>query len=48
VLDSDKRLVGIISLGDIALTESPDAAAAAIEGVSEPGGAHSRTGGPRT
>jgi CBS domain-containing protein len=48
VLDSDKRLVGIISLGDIALTESPDAAAAAIEGVSEPGGARSRTGGPRT
>ena len=48
VLNRDKRLVGIISLGDVAVMESPDAAAAAIGGVSEPGGEHSQTGGPRT
>ena len=48
VLNRDKRLVGIISLGDVAVIESPDAAAAAIGGVSEPGGEHSQTGGPRT
>ncbi len=48
VLNRDKRLVGIISLGDVAVMESPDAAAAAISGISEPGGDHSQTGGPRT
>ncbi len=48
VLNRDKRLVGIISLGDVAVMESPDAAAAAISGISEPGGEHSQTGGPRT
>ncbi len=48
VLNRDKRLVGIISLGDVAVMESPDAAAAAIGGVSEPGGEHSQTGGPRS
>jgi CBS domain-containing protein len=37
VVNRDKRLVGIISLGDLA-QEEEDAAAKAICGVSEPGG----------
>jgi CBS domain-containing protein len=48
VLSRDKRLVGIISLGDVAVMQGPDAASAALGGVSEPGGQHSQTGGPRT
>jgi CBS domain-containing protein len=48
VLSRDKRLVGIISLGDVSVMESPDAAAAAIGGISQPGGEHSQTGGART
>ena len=40
VLNRDKRLVAIM--------ESPDAAAAAVRGVSEPGVQRSQTGGPRT
>ena len=43
VLDRDKRLVGILSLGDLAIIGAPGAAAA-IGGVSRPGGAHSQTG----
>ena len=35
VVNRDKRLVGILSLGDIATGEGP-----------RPGGAHSQTGGP--
>ena len=48
VLNRDKRLVGIISLGDVSVMESSEAAAAAIGGISQPGGEHSQTGGPRT
>jgi CBS domain-containing protein len=44
VMDRNKRLVGIISIGDIAMTEGPDAAGEAVAGVSEPGGAHTQTG----
>ena len=43
VLNRDKRLVGIVSLGDIALTDGPDSAGEAICGISEPGGLHSQT-----
>jgi CBS domain-containing protein len=43
VLNSQKRLVGIISLADIALAEGPDPAGHAICGISEPGGDHSQT-----
>jgi CBS domain-containing protein len=44
VLNREKRLVGILSLGDLATTELR-AAAAAMNGVSRPGGPHSqRTG----
>jgi len=42
VLNRDKRLVGIISLGDIAMTESPDCAGEAMCAIVEPGGMHSQ------
>lgn len=48
VLNRDKRLVGIISLGDIAVGDGPMPAGAAVAGISRPGGAHSQTGGART
>jgi CBS domain-containing protein len=43
VLNERKRLVGIISLADIALAEGPDPAGAALCGISEPGGEHSQS-----
>ena len=42
VLDGRKRLVGIISIADIALAEGPDPAGHALCGISEPGGEHSQ------
>jgi hypothetical protein len=42
VVNRDKRLVGILSLGDIALSEGEDAAGEAITGISQPGGPHSQ------
>ena len=42
VLNRGKRLVGILSLGDIALTEGAGHAAGALCGISEPGGDHSQ------
>lgn len=44
VLNRDKRLVGIISIGDLALTDGDGAgrAAEALEGVSQPGGMHTQ------
>lgn len=47
VLNRSKRLVGIISLGDIAMMEGPDAAGDALCEISEPGGQHSQTGNGR-
>jgi CBS domain-containing protein len=43
VLNREKRLVGILSLGNLATTELR-AAAQAVSGVSRPGGPHSQTG----
>jgi CBS domain-containing protein len=43
VLNDKKRLVGIISLADIALAEGPDPAGQALCGISEPGGDHSQS-----
>jgi len=43
VLNESKRLVGIISLADIALAEGPDPAGQALCGISEPGGDHSQS-----
>jgi CBS domain-containing protein len=46
VLNRGKRLVGIVSLGDIALTEGADSAASALCGISGPGGDHSQSADP--
>jgi len=42
VLNRDKRLVGIVSLGDLVLS-GDGAANTALSGISEPGGQHSQT-----
>ena len=42
VLNHDKRLVGILSLGDLALSEGAVQAANALSGISAPGGEHSQ------
>jgi CBS domain-containing protein len=47
VLTRDKRLVGIISLGDLAMSDKAAKVGAAMAGISQPGGQHSQTGGPR-
>jgi CBS domain-containing protein len=44
VLNEGKRLVGIVSLGDLALVDGPANAGEALCGISEPGGAHSQSG----
>ena len=43
VLNRDKRLVGIVSLGDLAVEHAVQACRA-LSGISEPGGLHSQTG----
>lgn len=44
VVDRDKRLVGILSLGDMALADGQDKPAAeALCGICEPGGRHSQS-----
>ena len=48
VLTRDKRLVGIISLGDMAVSDKSGRAGEAVAGISQPGGQHSQTGGSRT
>jgi hypothetical protein len=48
VLTRDKRLVGIISLGDMAISDGSSRVGEAVAGVSQPGGQHSQTGGART
>ena len=40
VIDAEERLVGIVSLGDLARETSSQAAEQALEGVSAPGGLH--------
>jgi CBS domain-containing protein len=40
VLDSDEKLVGIVSLGDLTRETSGEAAHEALEGISAPGGMH--------
>lgn len=45
VVNRDKRLVGVVSLGDIAIEpETDEDAADALSAVSRPGGPHSQTG----
>jgi len=43
VLNRDKRLVGIISFGDVAQCEDASETGRAIADISAPGGAHSQT-----
>lgn len=43
VINRDKRLVGILSLGDLASKEDPSAVGRTVSRVSEPGGRHSQT-----
>jgi CBS domain-containing protein len=47
VLNKDKRLVGIISLGDVAVMREGHYAETALSGISEPGGLHTQTGSAR-
>ena len=43
VVSRAKRLVGIVSLGDLSRSEDADAATRALEGVTEPGGQHDQS-----
>jgi CBS domain-containing protein len=43
VVNRDKRLVGIISLGDLAMNGEAAQAGAALGDISQPGGEHSQT-----
>jgi CBS domain-containing protein len=43
VLNREKRLVGIVSLGDIAMMDGPGNAGEALCHISEPGGKHSQS-----
>ena len=42
VVNRDKRLVGILSLGDIAFTQGGQPAGEALAGIAQPGGEHSQ------
>lgn len=44
VVNRDKRLVGVISLGNIAGEQDPEKTGTALRGVSRPGGPHSQSG----
>ena len=39
----DKKLVGIVSLGDLSRSEQGQAAAVALDGITDPGGAHNQS-----
>ena len=43
VMNRDKRLVGIVSLGDLATQGSLPKTAKALHGISQPGGQHNQT-----
>ncbi|HEY8161733.1 MAG TPA: CBS domain-containing protein [Methylocystis sp.] len=43
VLNGEKRLVGIISIGDIAASEESDTCGEALRGISQPRGLHSQS-----
>jgi CBS domain-containing protein len=45
VVDSEKRLVGIITTGDLARETDGEICAAAMFGVAQPGGAHNQSTG---
>ncbi len=39
----DERLVGIVSLGDLSRSEQSEAAQIALDGITDPGGAHTQS-----
>ena len=43
VMNRDKRLVGIVSLGDLATQGSLPKTARALHGISQPGGQHNQS-----
>jgi CBS domain-containing protein len=43
VVSRDKRLVGIVSLGDLALRERPQVTGKTVSAISAPGGQHSQS-----
>jgi CBS domain-containing protein len=43
IVNREKRLVGIVSLGDLALEGSLPKSAKALHGISQPGGPHNQT-----
>ena len=43
VLNRKKRLVGIVSIGDLAWNTKPNVTGQVLAGISRPGGAHSQT-----
>ena len=43
VVNRDKRLVGIISVGDLALNKEPALTASAVTNISKHGGRHSQS-----
>jgi CBS domain-containing protein len=45
VMDRQKRLVGIISIGDLATAHSPESAGIALSGIAQPGGMHTQSDG---
>lgn len=47
VLNRDKRLVGILSLGDLAIRDGDGSTGEALSAISRPGGEHSQTGAMR-
>ena len=47
VVDRNKRLVGIVSLADLATHLKSKAPAYALRGISQPGGSHSQSGNGR-
>lgn len=47
VVNREKRLVGILSLGDLAVEQGGNGTGDTLAAISRPGGAHSQTGGMR-
>ncbi|RJT41336.1 CBS domain-containing protein [Mesorhizobium waimense] len=45
VLNRDKRLVGIVSLGDLAISDGSGRTGETLAAISRPGGQHTQTGG---
>ncbi len=43
VLDREKRLVGIVSIGDLSRRAKPNTAGKAVAAISQPGGEHSQS-----